>query len=107
MKSVDSGTIIRHTYLMRTKTAKKGTLMTKTLASKIVAGDQIELITIAATHPNALDRILRQQQYKQGPKAPVEFVHVVKVEAKRSRRTFFFVGGSTMTVSANSKVTTS
>ncbi len=76
-------------------------------ASQIETGTKIELITVAATHPAALAKGARQQQYRQGPKSPTEFVTVTAVSSKQSRRTFTFADSRTLTVSANSKVTTS
>lgn len=76
-------------------------------ASQIKVGTEIELITVAASHPAALAKGARQQQYGQGPKSPTEFVTVTAVSRKQSKRTFTFADSRTLTVSANSEVTTS
>ena len=81
----------------------------QTIASTIEVGDMIELITVGASHPNALRKGARQQQYSQGPKSPVEFVTVKAVgnfRGNNRQRTFTFRGGGTLSVQANSKVTT-
>ena len=102
MKSVDSGRIIRHTYLMRTKTAKKGTLMARVTATNVGVGDQVEVNadTSYINHACGVTSAARLG-------SPSEFATVAKVESYRSRRTFTFTDGRIMFTSNNSKVTTS
>ena len=82
-------------------------MMERRTASRVGVGDRIELITVDGSSPVALAKGARQQQYRQGPKSPVELVEVVSVESFRGntrQRTFRFGDGRELTVSANSKM---
>ncbi len=92
---------------MELTTDNRPAIMKVMKATQITIGTKIELITVAASHPVALAKGMRQTQYAQGPKSPTEFVPVTAVSSKRSNYTFTFADGRILTVSANSKVPTS